>query len=31
MAYNFSPKGAADMFGKAPPELAKAFTDDRAR
>ncbi|MEJ7688095.1 MAG: glutathione S-transferase family protein [Variovorax sp.] len=29
MAYNFSPKGAADMFGKAPPELAKAFSDDR--
>ena len=29
MAYNFSPKGAADMFGKAPPELAKAFADDR--
>lgn len=29
MAYNFSPKGAADIFGKAPPELAKAFTDDR--
>src|SRR5436190_1469874 len=29
MAYNFSPKGAADMFGKAPPELAKAFTEDR--
>ena len=29
MAYNFSPKGAADIFGKAPPELAKAFADDR--
>jgi glutathione S-transferase len=29
MAYNFSPKGAADMFGKAPPELAKAFAEDR--
>lgn len=29
MAYNFSPKGAADMFGKASPEIAKAFGDDR--
>ncbi|MDB5731943.1 MAG: glutathione S-transferase family protein [Variovorax sp.] len=29
MAYNFSPKGAADMFGKAPPEVAKAFGEDR--
>lgn len=29
MAYNFSPKGAADMFGKAPPEVVKAFTEDR--
>jgi len=29
MAYNFSPKGAADMFGKASPEVAKAFTEDR--
>ncbi|MDL9997661.1 glutathione S-transferase family protein [Variovorax sp. J22P240] len=29
MAYSFSGKGAADVFGKAPPELAKAFGDDR--
>ncbi len=29
MGYNFSPKGAADMFGKAPPEVAKAFAEDR--
>ncbi len=29
MAYNFQPKGAADLFGKAPPELGKAFADDR--
>jgi glutathione S-transferase len=29
MAHNFSPKGAADMFGNAPPEVAKAFSDDR--
>ncbi|MDM0071300.1 glutathione S-transferase family protein [Variovorax sp. J31P207] len=29
MAYNFSPNGAADMFGKAPPEVVKAFTEDR--
>lgn len=31
MAYNFSPKGAAQMFGGAPPEHAKAFADDRAK
>ncbi|HNW03199.1 MAG TPA: glutathione S-transferase family protein [Burkholderiaceae bacterium] len=31
MAYNFSPKGAAQMFGGGPPEAAKAFADDRAR
>ena len=29
MAHNFSPKGAADLFAKAPPEAAKAFSDDR--
>lgn len=29
MAYNLGPKGAADMFGNAPPEVAKAFSDDR--
>ena len=29
MAHNFSPKGAADLFAKAPPEVAKAFSDDR--
>jgi hypothetical protein len=29
MAYSFSPNGAADIFGKAPPELAKAFSEDR--
>ncbi len=31
MAYNFSPKGAAQMFGGGPPEHAKAFADDRAK
>jgi len=31
MAYNFSPKGTAQMFGSAPPEHAKAFADDRAK
>ena len=29
MAYNFQPKGAAHMFAGAPPEVAKAFGDDR--
>ena len=29
MAYNFQPKGAAQMFGKAPPEAARAFGEDR--
>ena len=29
MAYNMQPAGLADLFGKAPPELAKAFIDDR--
>ena len=31
MSYNFSPKGAAQMFGDGPPEHAKAFADDRAK
>jgi glutathione S-transferase len=31
MAYNFAPKGAAQMFGSGPPEVAKAFGEDRAR
>jgi glutathione S-transferase len=30
MAYNLSPKGAAAMFADAPPEVAKAFSADRA-
>jgi glutathione S-transferase len=29
MAYNFQPKGAAQVFAKAPPEAAKAFAEDR--
>ena len=29
MAYNLQPKGAAHMFAEAPPEAAKAFSDDR--
>jgi glutathione S-transferase len=29
MAYNLQPKGAAQVFAKAPPEAAKAFSDDR--
>ncbi len=29
MAYNLQPKGAAYVFGKAPPEAAKAFGEDR--
>lgn len=29
MAYNLGPKGAADMFANTPPEVAKAFSDDR--
>jgi glutathione S-transferase len=29
MAYNFSPAGAAFMFKDAPPEVGKAFADDR--
>jgi glutathione S-transferase len=31
MAWNFSPKGAAQMFGGSPPEQAKAFAEDRAK
>jgi glutathione S-transferase len=31
MAHNFSPKGAAQMFGGGPPEAARAFADDRAK
>ena len=30
MAYNLSPKGAAALFADAPPEVAKAFSADRA-
>lgn len=29
MGYNLQPRGAAHVFAKAPPELAKAFADDR--
>lgn len=29
MAYNLSPKGAAQMFANAPPEAARAFGEDR--
>ena len=29
MAYNLQPHGAAQLFGKAPPEAAQAFTADR--
>ena len=29
MAYNLGPKGAAQMFAGAPPEAAKAFSEDR--
>lgn len=31
MGWNFSPAGAAQMFGDAPPEAAKAFGEDRAK
>jgi glutathione S-transferase len=31
MAWNFSPKGAAQMFGGGAPEQAKAFAEDRAK
>lgn len=29
MGYNLQPKGAAHVFAKAPPEAAKAFSEDR--
>jgi glutathione S-transferase len=29
MAYNMQPKGAAHIFANAPPEAAKAFSEDR--
>lgn len=29
MAYNLQPRGAAQMFADAPPELARAFGEDR--
>jgi glutathione S-transferase len=29
MGYNLQPKGAAHVFAKAPPEVAKAFGEDR--
>jgi glutathione S-transferase len=29
MAYNLQPKGFADMFGRMPAEVAKAFAEDR--
>ena len=31
MAYSFSPKGAAFFFQDQPPEVAKAFGEDRAK
>jgi glutathione S-transferase len=31
MAHNFSAKGAMQMFGEQPPEVGKAFADDRAK
>lgn len=31
MAYSFSPKGAASFFQGQPPEVAKAFAEDRAK
>lgn len=31
MAWNLQPKGAAEVFGKAPPEAAKAFGEDRGK
>ena len=31
MAWNLQPKGAAEMFAKAPPEAAKAFAEDRGK
>ena len=29
MAYNFQPKGLAQVFGDGPPEFAKTFAEDR--
>lgn len=29
MGYNLQPRGAAHVFAKAPPEMAKAFAEDR--
>lgn len=29
MAYNLQPRGAAQMFAQAPPDVAKAFGEDR--
>jgi glutathione S-transferase len=29
MGYNLQPRGAAHVFAKAPPDAAKAFSDDR--
>jgi glutathione S-transferase len=29
MAYNLSPRGAAEMFANAPPDAARAFAEDR--
>ncbi|WHZ11685.1 MAG: putative glutathione s-transferase protein [Burkholderiaceae bacterium] len=31
MAYSFSPAGVAQMFSGQPPEVAKAFAEDRAK
>ncbi|RZL66245.1 MAG: glutathione S-transferase family protein [Variovorax sp.] len=31
MAWNLQPKGAAEVFGNAPPEAAKAFGEDRGK
>jgi glutathione S-transferase len=31
MAWNLQPKGAAEVFGGAPPEVAKAFGTDRGQ
>jgi glutathione S-transferase len=31
MAYNLGPKGAAQMFANAPPEMMKAFGEDRGK
>ena len=29
MGYNLQPRGAAQVFAKAPPDMAKAFSEDR--